>query len=248
MDKTPDYKSPLLYFVGCTPAYDPRSQEIAKSLVTIFNSAKVNFGILGNKERCCGDAILRLGEKGLFQELAETNIKNIQDLGSPPVVTTSPHCYNTFKKDYPPFGGNFTVLHYTHVLSDLISKQELRFSKEINKTVTFHDPCFLGRYNNIFEEPRSILESIPGLKVIEMGRNREDSFCCGGGGGRMWLGETKGDRPCVIRAREAAQLGVDILVVSCPFCLLMLEDGVKVIEKDRELDVKDLAELVKIAL
>ncbi len=235
----------FLYFVGCTPAYDVRCQEVAKSLVEIFNRVGVKFEILGNKEKCCGDHILRLGESGLFEMLAEENIENFKRYNVEQIVTTAPHCYNTIMKDYPKLGGEFQVQHFTQLLSELIDSGKLTFSKEINKVATFHDPCFLGRHNDVYEAPRKILESIPGLTLVELGRNRENSFCCGGGAGRMWMEETTGsERMNVNRAREVADLNPDLLITACPFCLIQLDDGIKVLSKDKDIQVKDVAELV----
>jgi Fe-S oxidoreductase len=238
-------EAPLLYFVGCTPAYDVRCQEVAKSLVEIFNRVGVDYGILGNKEKCCGDHILRLGESGLFEMLAEENIENFKQYNVEQIVTTAPHCYNTIKKDYPNLGGEFQVQHYTQLLSELIDSGKLTFSKEINKVATFHDPCFLGRHNDVYEPPRKILESIPGLTLVEMGRNRENSFCCGGGAGRIWMEEIEGsERMNINRSREAADINPDLLITACPFCLIQLDDGIKVIGKDKDIQVKDVSELV----
>jgi len=238
----------ILYFVGCTPSYDPRCQEIARSMVRVFNEANVDFGILGNKETCCGASILRVGEKGLFDMLAERNLENFKKYSVNRIVTISPHCYNTFKNDY--LGGNseFEVQHYTQFLADLIDQGKIKFSKRINKVVTYHDPCFLGRHNSVYEAPRKILESIPGLTLVEMDRTRENSFCCGGGGGRIWMEETSDTRPSLNRVREAADLKPDIIATACPFCLLELDDAVKVIDKEEEIQVVDIAELVKEAI
>jgi Fe-S oxidoreductase len=238
----------ILYFVGCTPSYDSRCQEIARSMVRVFNEADVDFGVLGNEETCCGDPILRIGEKGLFDMLAERNLGNFKKYGANRIVTTSPHCYNTFKNDKPYKDAGLNVQHHTQFLADLIDQGKIRFSKRINKIVTYHDPCFLGRYNGIYEAPRKILESIPGLTLVEMNRTRENSFCCGGGGGRIWMEETSDTRPSLNRIREAADLKPDIIVTACPFCLLNLEDAVKVIDKEEEIQVMDVVELVKEAL
>lgn len=238
-----------LYFVGCTPSYDPRCQEVAKSLVRIFNKAGVNFGILGNEEKCCGDQILALGEKGLFGLLVEENSRTFEKYGIPKIVTTSPHCYNTFVKNYRVNKEKLKVQHYTQFLLELIKEGKLNLSRKVNKVVTYHDPCLLGRYNNIYEAPRKVLEAIPGLSLVEMERTKERSFCCGGGGGRMFLEDAAAEeRLSVNRAREAASINPDILVTACPFCLLNLGDAIKVIDKEEGIQVKDIAELVEDAI
>ena len=238
----------ILYFVGCTASYDLRCQEIARSIAKVFSEANVDFGILGNEETCCGEPALRVGEKGLFDMLAEKNLENFKKYDVNRVVATCPHCYNTFKNSYPANDTKFEVQHYTQFLADLIDKGKIRFSKRINKVVTYHDPCFLGRYNDVFEAPRKILESIPGLTIVEMDRNMENSFCCGGGGGRMWMEQTSETRPSLNRAREAVDLKPDIIVTACPFCLINLEDAVKVLGKEEIIQVMDVAELIKNAI
>lgn len=236
----------ILYFVGCTPSYDTRVQEEARSMASVLSDIGVDFGILGNEERCCGAPILRLGEKGLFEMLVEENLGLFEKHDISRILTDSPHCYNTFIKDYPKKG--LEVHHYTQFLSELVEQGKLNFSKKMDKVVTYHDPCFLGRYNDIYEAPRKILEAIPGLTLIEMPRSREDSFCCGGGGGMMWMDEISEERTCVKRAREAANVEPDIIATACPFCLINLEDGIKVIDKDDRIQVKDIIELVKDAI
>jgi len=234
----------ILYFVGCTASYDNRAQQIAKSMAFVLSKAGVDFGMLGNEEKCCGSPILRLGEKGLFEMLVEENLELFEKYNVSRIVTTSPHCYNTFIKDYPKKG--LEVQHYTQLLSELLDQGKLSFSKRIDMVVTYHDSCFLGRYNDIYEAPRKILEAIPGLTLVEMPRNREDSFCCGGGGGMMWMDEVlTEERTCVKRAREAVSVEPDIIATACPFCLLNLEDGIKVIDKEDKIQVKDIIELVK---
>lgn len=237
----------ILYFVGCTASYDPRVQKVARSMVSVFNEAGVDFGILGNEEKCCGDPISRLGEKGLSEVLVKENLELFEKYGISRIVTTSPHCYNTFIKDYPK--KKLKVQHYTQFLSELVDEGKLNFSKKMDKLVTYHDPCFLGRYNDVYEAPRKILEAVPGLSLVEMPRNREESFCCGGGGGMMWMDEVLSEETMrVKRAREASNVEPDIVATACPFCLLNLGDGLKVIDRHDGIRVKDVAELVKDAL
>lgn len=244
--RLPSEGTEVLYFVGCTPSYDARVQNVARSMVAALEKAGVKFGILSD-EVCCGEPALRIGELGLFEMLATRNIEMINNCRVDRVVTTCPHAYDVFVKEYPKRGSTFNAQHYTQFLAELIDKGRLKFRKRLEKKVTYHDPCFLGRHNKIYDEPRKILENIPGLKLIEMPRNKENSFCCGGGGGKIWFAEDPQkvrERPCLIRAREATSLEVEIIVTACPFCLINLEDGVKVIEKEETVRVMDLAELL----
>jgi Fe-S oxidoreductase len=237
----------VLYFVGCSPAYDLRVQAVARALVRAFQAAGVDFGTLGTDESCCGNEVRRMGEVGLFEMLAEENAEQFRSVGANQLVATSPHCFNTFKNEYGL--DDIEVLHYTQLIAKLIEQGRLKFSKEVNKTVTYHDPCFLGKQNHIFDEPRAILEAIPGVKLVEMDRSRERSLCCEGGGGRMWAeGTNLEERLAFQRVQEAAETGAEILAVACPFCLLTLEDAVKVQGLDEQLQVMDIMELVDLAL
>ncbi|MEM3730999.1 MAG: succinate dehydrogenase iron-sulfur subunit [Candidatus Bathyarchaeia archaeon] len=238
-----------LYFVCCSTAYDPRNREIAKSMVSIFNKLNVDYATLGAEEWCCGDHILRLGEKGLFEMLAEHNVEMFKKFNAEKIVTLSPHCYNTFKNDKPYSDLGLNVQHYTQFLAEAIEKGQLKTSKIINKRIAYHDPCFLGKRNQIYDAPRQILHSIKGLEIVEMKRNRESSFCCGGGAGRVWTEEAQPEkRPCVDRVKEALGIGVEIIAVACPFCITTLEDAVKVLDVEGKIVVKDILELVKEAL
>lgn len=234
-------KAEMAYFVGCTPAYDVRCQNIAKSLVKLFDIAKVDFGILGDEETCCGNEVKRMGEVGLFEVLMEDNVELFEKYGVEKMVTTSPHCYNVFRNEYD--GINAYVLHYTQLLSDLIEKGKISPRKS-NKSLTYHDPCFLGKQNGIYEEPRKIIESIPGVNFIEMDRSKERSLCCEGGGGRMWVPLTTKERASETRVKEAAEIGVDIIATACPFCLLTLEDAVKVTGYEGKIEIKDISEVI----
>lgn len=243
----------MLYFVGCIPSYDQRVQGIPRALMRVFEKAELNVGTLGTDETCCGNEVRRMGEAGLFEMLIEENGEMIRGVGAKQVITTSPHCFNTFKNEYGLDG--IESLHYTQLLAQLIEEGKLEFGnvkawgEGVTKKVTYHDPCFLGKQNQVFEEPRYILKAIPGVELVEMDRNRERSLCCEGGGGRMWVeGTNLEERLAFQRVHEAAETGADILAVACPFCLLTLEDAVKVQKLDDQLQVMDIMELVDLAL
>ncbi|MBI5603187.1 MAG: 4Fe-4S dicluster domain-containing protein [Deltaproteobacteria bacterium] len=237
-------EKPLCYFVGCTTSYDARAQEIAKAFTSILKQAGVPFGILGDKEPCCGDIARVVGEVGLFQEKKENCQELFDQYGIEEVVTSSPHCFHNFLNEYS--GRQFGVRPYPLVIRELIAQGKLKLKKSVNLTVTYHDPCYLGRHNRIFEEPRGIIRSIPGLKLIEMTHHGADSLCCGGGGGRMWQGsELRGEaRMSEIRIKEARATGAEVLITACPLCLIMLEDALKTVGLEGQLKVMDLNELV----
>ncbi len=236
-----------LYFAGCTPSYDPRVQKVAHALVKLFQSTELDFGILGNDETCCGSEVRRLGELGLFEMLVEDNTALYQELGVSKMITTSPHCFNTFKNDYPRNG--LQVQHYTQLLSAMLDEDRLGFSGSFEQVVTYHDPCYLGKHNHIFEEPRRLLQGIPGLELVEMDRSREKSLCCEGGGGRMWLeGTNPGTRLAQQRVQQALETGAQVLATACPFCLLTLEEAVKHLGVEQQMKVMDIAEIAVQAL
>jgi len=235
----------ILYYVGCTSAYDPRIQNVAKSLVTCFEKAKVNFGVLGDEESCCGSEVYGMGEKGLFEFLVEENMKIFNKYNIKQVVTNCPHSFHAFKNRYNQ--NSFEVQHHTQLLAKLIEDKKLTFSKEVNKKIIYHDPCFLGKQNGIYEEPRKVIENIPGAKLLEFDRSRARSLCCEGGGGRMWV-DISGPRLAEIRVKEAVAAGADVLAVACPFCLLTIEDAVKTTGNESKIQIMDIAELVAQAL
>ncbi len=242
-------KANVLFFVGCLPSYDERNQEIAKSLTQIFGKINIDIATLGKEEWCCGDHILRLGEKGLFEILAEHNMSLFEQYDFRRLVTISPHCYHAFRNDKPYTDLKTDVQHYTQILAEAIKDGRLKLAKAIEKKVAYHDPCFLGKRSNIYDEPRNILKSIPGLELIEMRRTRENSFCCGGGAGRVWTEEaTPENRPCVDRVKEALELDVEVIATACPFCVTTLEDAVKVLDVEDKILVRDISELVKQAM
>jgi Fe-S oxidoreductase len=234
----------LLFYVGCTPAFDYRLQKVARAIVQALRKAKVDFGILEVDEMCCCNEIRRMGDIWSFDAMREANtevfncLENVKE-----IMTISPHCFNTFRNEYP--GLKPKITHYTQLFSSLIKKDKLIPAKDFRRTVTYHDPCFLGKQNNIFEEPRDILKSIGGLNFVEFDRSRESSLCCEGGGGRMWIEiEDAEERLANIRVRDAVEMGVDIIAVACPFCLLTLEDAVKANDLEGRLEVMDVSEIV----
>jgi Fe-S oxidoreductase len=236
-----------LYFVGCIPSYDQRVQPVPRALMEVFELTGMDVGTLGTDETCCGNEVRRMGEVGLFEMLVEENGEMIRNVGARQVVTTSPHCFNTFKNEYGL--DEMEILHYTQLLARLIEDGQLTFEGEVNKKVTYHDPCFLGKQNQIYDEPRAVIEAIPGVELVEMDRNRDRSLCCEGGGGRMWVeGTNLEERLAFQRVQEAADTGADILAVACPFCLLTLEDALKVQRLDDQMQVMDIMELVDMAL
>ncbi|MEM3356222.1 MAG: (Fe-S)-binding protein, partial [Candidatus Bathyarchaeia archaeon] len=239
----------VLFFGCCSNAFDARNQEPARAMLSIFNQLGVDYATLGTEEWCCGDHILRLGEKGLFEMLAEHNVDMFKRFNAEKIVTLSPHCYNTFKNDKPYTDAKLNVQHYTQFVAEALNKGKLKPAKTVRKRVAYHDPCFLGKRNEIYEAPRQILEAINGLELVEMKRTKQSSFCCGGGAGRVWTEEALPEkRPCVDRVKEALELDVDTVAVACPFCVTTLEDAVKVLEVENKIAVKDVLELLKEAL
>jgi Fe-S oxidoreductase len=233
----------VLYWVGCTEALEDRSLAVAQAVAKLMKKAGVNFGILGEEEMCCGDPARRLGAEHLFQMLATSNIQLLQSYNIRKIVTACPHCFNTLKNEYPQFGGNFEVVHHTQFIADLIKSGRLPIKKEIKAAVTYQEPCYLGRYNDIYQAPRDIIQKIPGAALVEMKLNRKDSFCCGGGGGRMWLEEKTGQRISEMRLDQALETRAQILTTACPFCLQMFEDAAKEKAVSESLKIMDLAEL-----
>ena len=238
----------ILYFPGCIPAYDNDVKKVAQATATIFKKLGIDFGILGSEEKCCGESVRKAGHEDAFQSLAESNIKTFLDHDVSTVVTSSPHCYHTFKNEYPELGGTFTVLHITQFLASLIDSGFLTFSKEIKKKIIYTDPCYLGRHNKIYDEPRKILNNIPGLELLEFPDSREAAICCGGGGGRIWMETIKGERFSDTRVAQAVSAGAEIIAVSCPYCYLTYRDSLLTANKLDVLQVKDIVELVAEAM
>ena len=234
----------ILFWVGCTEALEERSTKIAQAVAKLLKAAGVNFGILGTEESCCGDPARRLGNEYLFQMQAEKNIEILKNYGVKRIVTACPHGYNTIKNEYPQFGGNFQVIHHTELISQLIKEGKLKVKKGLSELVTYHDACYLGRYNNIYQPPRQIIKSIPGIRLAEMERNRRRGFCCGGGGGHMWLEEQEGNRINEMRTEQAIETKAQTVITACPLCLQMFDDGIKAKAAEEKLRVMDIAELI----
>lgn len=238
-----------LYWVGCVSAFDPRKQKIAKALVSIMKKAGLSFGVLGSMEGCSGDPARRLGEENLFQTLAKQNIELLKSVSFKVLVANCPHCFNTIKNEYPQFGNlgdgrEPEIIHHSQLLKQLIAEDKLPLKEGALKDVTFHDPCYLGRYNDEYDAPRSSLKAVKGLRILEMERSREKGLCCGAGGGHFWMDLKIGERVNSIRAEEAAATGASTVATACPFCMQMMEDGVKLTHNDHRLDVRDIAEVI----
>ena len=234
----------ILYWVGCTEALEDRSLKVAQAIGKLLKLAKINVGILGAEESCCGEPARRLGNEYLFQMQAEKNIELLKSYGVKKMVTACPHCYHTLKDEYHQFGGNFEVIHHTQFIANLIEEGKLRITRVNEALVTYHDPCYLGRYSGIYEPPRQILNCIPGVTMVEMEQNREKGFCCGGGGGCMWLEERIGRRISEMRIERAIETGSQIVITACPYCLQMFDDAIKTKSVEESLKAMDIAELV----
>jgi Fe-S oxidoreductase len=235
-------------FVCCHSCYDGRSTKIAKSIVTLLQRAGVSFGIIGTEESCCGESMRKLGDEELFQKLAQSNIELFNRSGVQKIITTSPHCLWTFANEYPDLGGEWEVVHYTTLLDQLRQEGRLRLSKQNEKKVAFHDPCYLGRHSKIYEAPRELLASVLSHGPLELGRSREESLCCAGGGGRIWSEIPMGERFGEMRIRDAVAIGAEILTTTCPYCVNMLTDACKSLEQQDALEVLELSEILAAGL
>jgi Fe-S oxidoreductase/nitrate reductase gamma subunit len=247
----------LCYFVGCTTSMDIRAQKLARSFALILKHARAPFSILGKKEPCCGDIARRVGEDGLFEKQMDDCVELFRHYEIHDVVTSSPHCFHTFRNEYPAFQAlkpsdeqvEFRIRHYTQLLRELVASGSLKFERPLNVKVTYHDPCYLGRHNQVFDAPREVIGAIPGVQMVEMAHNRANSLCCGGGGDRIWQEDLDADvKMSEIRIREAEASGAEILITACPLCLIMLEDARKTTGLEDSLRVVDLNELVAMAL
>jgi len=240
-----DNKIDLLLWVGCTGAlYDEKTRERTMETASVLNKAGVRFGILGKEEACCGDAARRLGNEYLFQQLALKNIESMRAHGIEKIVTSCPHCFNTIRNDYPQFGGDFAVIHITQLLKDLFKEGRLNIKSKSQGLFTYHDPCYLSRYNGIQREPREILKLLLDTGIKEMEFFGDNSFCCGGGGGNFWCGKTTGKRIEAIRIEQAIETGSDGLVTSCPFCEILLDNAIRQKDAKHSFEVIDIIHLV----
>ena len=240
-----DQNCEILFWVGCAGSFDTRYQNVSKAFSKIMQKAGVDFRILGTEEKCNGDTARRLGNEYLAQMLITENVETLNKYKVEKIVTACPHCYNSLKIDYKSFGGNYKVYHHTEYLEKLIDDGRLKIKGKVkNKSITYHDSCYLGRYNNIYDAPRSHLKRIKGLELREMPRNKDRGFCCGAGGGRMFMEETIGERINVVRSQEAINTGADSIAAACPFCITMLTDGVKSLGNEDSTKIEDISEII----
>ncbi|MBI5439585.1 MAG: (Fe-S)-binding protein [Deltaproteobacteria bacterium] len=235
----------VLYFACCYMNYDPRLKKVAAATAGVLQKAGVAFGILGPKENCCGESIRKTGDEELFRKLAKENIKTFIDAGVKRILVSSPHSYHTLKNEYPEFMVKFEVVHVAEYLFDLVRQGRLELKKEFAKRVTYHDPCYLGRHNGVFDEPRGVLKAVPGLDLVEMADNRESSLCCGGGGGRVWMETPKGERFSDLRLKQAKDVGAEVLATACPYCISMFTDSALAMEEGEAPEIKDITEILQ---
>ena len=238
----------MLLWVGCSGAFHPRNQETSRAMVKILKAAGIDFAILGKEELCCGDPARRLGDEILFRRLARANIDRLTDYGVKKIVTLCPHCLNTLKNEYGQLGCRLDVVHATELVATLLRDKRIALKYPVADTLAVHDACYLGRYNQIYQPPREVCRAVPGTRLKETTRNRDQGFCCGGGGGRMWLHENSGQNINLLRARELAQTGVELVATACPYCLVMLDDGLKSLELETPPKVADIIDIVADAL
>ena len=235
----------VLYFPCCYPSYEPRLRKVAQATANLLNKAGVDYGILGAKEMCCGESVRKAGNEALFKRLARENIKTFIESGVKKILVSSPHCYHTFRNEYSEFKVNFEVMHISQYLFQLIKEGRLTPSKEYKKKVTYHDPCYLGRHNGIYDEPREVLKKIPGLELKEMADTREFSLCCGMGGGRIWEETAKNERFSDIRLKQAMDIGAEVLATACPYCITIFEDSKLTMKDSAVIEIKDITEILQ---
>jgi Fe-S oxidoreductase len=234
----------VLLWVGCGGALIERNQKVTRATAQLLEQAGVKFAVMGREEKCSGDPARRIGNEFLFEQLARENVTNLNKYGVKKVVTACPHCFNTFRNEYPQYGGAFEVFHHSEYLARLVEEGRLKPVSESGKKVTFHDPCYLGRQNGVYDAPRKLVQISTRGGAVEMARSRGQSFCCGGGGGMSFVDEPPDKRVNQERAREAVETGADVLAVGCPFCMTMMEDGVNARKGERDVKVLDVAELL----
>ncbi|HEX9252067.1 MAG TPA: (Fe-S)-binding protein, partial [Ignavibacteriaceae bacterium] len=240
-----DKEGEILFWVGCAGSFDDRYKKVSKAFATIMQKAGVDFRILGTEEKCNGDTARRLGNEYLAQMMMQENVETLNNYGVKKIVTACPHCFHSLKNEYPQFGGNFEVKHHTQFIEELLSENRIQLKKDSEKKkVTYHDSCYLGRYNEVYDSPRKSLHQVAGIDLVEMERNKSRGFCCGAGGGRMFLEDEEGGRINEERTKEALNTNADTIASACPFCMTMMTDGVKHYEKSEEVAVKDIAEII----
>ena len=242
--------SPVLYWVGCAASYDDRAKKIARATARLMKAAGIDFAILGQEETCTGDPARRAGNEYLFAQLAEQNAATLNGYkeqgGIRQIVTTCPHCFNTLLNEYPDFGAKFEVVHHSDFLAKLVAEQKLIPRQKVEEKVVFHDSCYLGRYNGVYEQPRSVLSQIPGLELVEAeGWNREKGLCCGAGGAQFWMEEQNKDRVNVSRTKQLLGTGATTITTACPFCQTMITDGLKDQQAEEQVRQLDVAELLE---
>jgi Fe-S oxidoreductase len=238
-------KADYLFYVGCAGAFDSRARQVTVALTKILNAAGVSWGVLGIEEKCCGDSLRRLGNEYVFDRMVQENIELFKKYGIKKIITYCPHCFTTLKNDYKQYGADFEVIHHTQFINDIIKRGKIKPESTANGKTVIHDSCYLGRYNQIYDEPRDIIKACSdGKAPVEMERQGEFSFCCGAGGGRMWMEELIGKRIYIERTREALKTDSQIIAVACPYCMTMFEDGVKDEKAADRVKVKDIAEIV----
>lgn len=236
-----------LYYVGCAGSFDDRNKKVSTAFVRLMQTAGLEFACMGNDEKCCGETARRLGNEYLGQSMIKNNVQMWKDLGIKKIITTCPHCYNTLKNEYPLFGGKYEVFHHTEIILKLIQEGKISptFDFNLDRPIVYHDPCYLGRYNSIYDTPRSVLKLGAGLKIVEPQRHRSISFCCGAGGGRMWMEEKIGKYINLVRCEQLLETKANTIGTACPYCLIMLEDALKEIDLENKIKVLDLAELIE---
>jgi len=233
-----------VFFAGCAASLEERSTKIAIAAVKILKEAGVNFGILGAQEMCCGEPARRLGNEYLFQTLAAQSVEQFKGYNIKKIITICPHCFNTIKNEFPQFGGNFEVIHHSTFISNLINEGKIKPAVMKENRITYHDSCYLGRHNDIYDPQRNVLRSINKLPLLEMERSRNSGFCCGGGGGRFWMEERLGTRISEARIQQVMDVGADTVATACPYCVQMFTDAIKAKGAEETLVAKDIAELV----